>query len=261
MSNFTTSAPGDAWDCSKVHTSEELWQQFSEHGMHYYGVMSVPLIALVLIFSIYLDEVFFLLRGSVNKERTRSAIWILSAYPFWGICFTTGLFAPRTSEVVAFASNYYYAVGLKKFVQYVIQHYGSREALVEALKGDKVVPSNPVPCCFVCCCHNQPLSLKRFRKLEWVVYQVVWIYPVFGFLQLVMFAEFYGRMTIAVRLVMALLGGVCTCSSFVCLYGYIIIGGSSRFTLKQFRYQGKFITVQMLVGFNTLQKSTINLLS
>ncbi|XP_078486755.1 organic solute transporter subunit alpha-like [Ciona intestinalis] len=259
--NFTTAPPQEPWDCTRVHNSMELWQRFSEGGSYYYGVMSVPLIILVLLVIIYIDEVNFLLKDSVYTKRTRYSIWVLSSFPFLGVCYTTGLFVPRTAEVVSYAGGYYYAISLKKFTAYCLHLYGGKEAMVDALKGDKVVSSNPFPCCFVCCCCNQPLSLERLRILDWIIYQVVWIYPLFGFLQVLVAVEYAGRPSAGLAFTMFIFGGVCTCSSFICLYGYVIMGRASRFVLKQFHFRGKFAFIQILVGFNTLQRILISFLS
>jgi len=48
---------------------------------------------------------------------------------------------------------------LKKYFGLILHYYGGKQQMVEALKGQKVVSANFFPCCFVCCCYKQPMTM------------------------------------------------------------------------------------------------------
>ena len=53
----------------------------------------------------------------------------------------------------------YFSFVLVKFYKLVIHLYGGKRQVEIALKGERVIPANYFPCCFVCCCRNQPMTV------------------------------------------------------------------------------------------------------
>ncbi|XP_078486750.1 organic solute transporter subunit alpha-like [Ciona intestinalis] len=256
----TTNATIAVWDCSgkRSISSQELWVKIGEGGAPFIGKMSVPFILFFLMVVIYIDEVIFLVKNSIYWKRTVYAIWVLSLFPVLTAFSITGIFAPRTSGTARFAASFYFAVVLKKFFTYILHYYGGKEAMVEALRGVPYVPPNPFPCCFVLCCwRNHPMTVRRLNVLQGLVYQVLIMYPLIYLLQSILALEYYTMPNRAVVLVSTILGLLGTLSSFTCLYGYTVLSKVSRFTLQNYNIRAKFITVQMVVAFNTVQGFTI----
>uniref|UniRef100_H2Z3G0 Uncharacterized protein n=1 Tax=Ciona savignyi TaxID=51511 RepID=H2Z3G0_CIOSA len=258
----TTEASPLVWDCSgqRSISSQDLWIKIGG-GSPMIGKMSVPFVLLFLMLIIFIDEVIFLVRNSIHWKRTVYAIWVLSAFPMMTIFSITGIYAPRTSGTTRFASSFYFAVVLKKFFTYVLHYYGGKAKMVEALRGEAVIPPNPFPCNFVICCwRNQPMTIHRINVLQGLVYQVLVSFPLIYMLQSILALEYYTSPNIVVLLVSTVLNTCGTLASFTCLYGFVALNKASRFTLQQFYIRPKFICVQMVVAFNTIQGFTMRIM-
>ncbi|XP_076805671.1 organic solute transporter subunit alpha-like [Clavelina lepadiformis] len=217
-----------------------------------FGVLAITIV-------LFIDVSIFRFRHAVNWKRTKCSIWFLSIFPVLMSFAVMGLFMPRTLGIAKFCIVFYFAVGLKNFFHLMLDYYGGRRRLVEAFNEQPVVSANPFPCCFICCCCNQPMTNHRVKILEGTVNQVVYIYPVCYFIQTVLAAEI-SPPTANLSLAFFVFEFIVAFSSLTCLYGCVVIAKASLVSLQQFRLRGKYICIQLLLLFITLQDVTLDIL-
>ncbi|XP_076807004.1 uncharacterized protein LOC143450373 isoform X1 [Clavelina lepadiformis] len=246
MMESSTESTIFTWTCdprSQSSSAADLLRMINASGIGMQVQMYFPIALVVVMVIIFIEEVVFHVKNSSHWRRTIYTLWVLGVFPSLSFLSLLAIFIPRASAVIDFAAGFYYAIVLKKFFMLIIHLYGGKQQMENALKGDRVVSANPFPCCFVCCCHNQPMSLRRINILQSLVYQVVIIYPVCYFIQTVISAEGLLQDPATARAAsfgMTLVGGILTISSFVCLYGFRVLSFASGYSLQQFHIRSRF---------------------
>ncbi|CAK8690257.1 unnamed protein product [Clavelina lepadiformis] len=251
------------WTCdprSQSSSAADLLRMINASGIGMQVQMYFPIALVVVMVIIFIEEVIFHVKNSLHWKRTVYTIWVLGVYPVLSLLSLLGIFIPRASAVIDFAAGFYYSIALKKFFMLIVHLYGGKQQMENALKGDRIVSANPFPCCFVCCCHNQPMSLRRINILQWLVYQVVIIAPAGYFIQTVISSE--GLLqdpatATAAGFAITVVGWMITASSFVCLYGFRVLSWASKYSLQQYHIRSKFSPIQLVVAFKTIQSFTI----
>ncbi|XP_076807006.1 organic solute transporter subunit alpha-like isoform X2 [Clavelina lepadiformis] len=260
MMESSTESTIFTWTCdprSQSSSAADLLRMINASGIGMQVQMYFPIALVVVMVIIFIEEVVFHVKNSSHWRRTIYTLWVLGVFPSLSFLSLLAIFIPRASAVIDFAAGFYYAIVLKKFFMLIIHLYGGKQQMENALKGDRVVSANPFPCCFVCCCHNQPMSLRRINILQSLVYQVVIIYPVCYFIQTVISAEGLLQDPATARAAsfgMTLVGGILTISSFVCLYGFRVLSFASGYSLQQFHIRTKILPVQLVVATKSIQE-------
>ncbi|XP_039250808.2 organic solute transporter subunit alpha-like [Styela clava] len=234
----------------RAPNSSEVIQQIADMGTGAYVYMMVPVVLFTALSIIYVEEAVFLIQNTDFWRRTQHKLWILSAFPvIAGLC-VVGLFFPRSSPTIQILISFYNALCMKKYADLVLHYYGGKKKMAEICNEMKVIPY-AFPCFMWFCFPKIVMNVRNIRIMQYLIYPVTVYQPIVFFILTVLWNEDLGGTSIAPLLTVLNLS--VPLASFVAVYGFVIMNKASERPLRNFRIRGKFVTVQLILGINTVQ--------
>ncbi|XP_030854225.1 organic solute transporter subunit alpha [Strongylocentrotus purpuratus] len=234
-------------------TSQQLFDYYSSNSA------AIVLIVFMSLFSVatvimYLEACHYI-NKKVNDSRTRIRLTvIMGIYPVYSCTSLLALYVPRAHLITYLTATLYFSLALFQFLMLIMSYFGGRDQLLVKLKGTTIpIASPPLLCC--CPCLPRPeMNAKNLLRLRRIVLQFVFIRPICNFIALILWADgsyVPGLFTIDSAYVW--LTVIALCSTFIALYGVIILMRISKAPLEGYNVQSKFFLVQLVLVLITSQ--------
>ncbi|XP_071484201.1 organic solute transporter subunit alpha-like [Diadema antillarum] len=241
-------------NCTVVEpSSEELFAYYSSN---------TPAIVLIVFMSIFtLSTVLMYLEAGyyvnkkVNDSRTRVRLLvILGIYPVYSTTSLLALYIPRAHLITYLTATLYFSVALYQFLMLIVGYFGGREQLLIKLKDTKIPVASPPLLCCVPCLPQPDMNARNLLRLRRIVLQVAFVRPICNFTSLILWANgTYVPGLFAADSAYVWLTVIALCSTFVALYGVIILMRISKKPLEGYNVQSKFFMVQLVLVLITGQ--------
>lgn len=231
-------------------------------GLGVYGIWLLIIggISTLLLFSIFLEQVFFSQSG-VHRVFRRHIYWIASVYPFMTFMSLVSVVIPRAHNICTSVKTTYMAIGIGHFIDLTVLMYGSEEVILATMSNHRLdIQLGPVCCC--CCCLPSPKITKMPLRMT------IFLCDQLAFAQ----AFYYITLLVLVAGDNIVLGDVSPDSPYLWLslmnmvsfmsgiWGLRILAKMSNDHLKHYNYNNKAFSMKTLILVTNFQTFILQIL-
>ncbi|XP_071833162.1 organic solute transporter subunit alpha-like [Apostichopus japonicus] len=219
----------------------------------------------VLTVGIFIESLIYVCRKIPSRRKVQLA-FVMGIYPVFCTTSLMALLVPNAALLTHFTAQVYFSVALVQFIMLLTGYYGSKDGLLNLLKG-QIIPLGSPPLLIFCTClwpkiPIVPPTYKKFiRAIRFMVIQTAIFKPMMLFIGGMLWSNnnytpgnFSGSDPWLVMEIMMLF------SSMFALNGIIIMFRISKDTMKEFHLVPKFFTVQLTLILTSVQGFTISLI-
>lgn len=219
----------------------------------------------VLTVGMFLESLVYVCRKIPSRRKVQLA-FIMGIYPVFCITALMAILVPNAALLTHFTSQIYFSVALVQFIMLLTGYYGSKDGLLNLLKG-QIIPLGSPPILIFCAClwpkiPIAPPTYKKFiRAVRFMVIQTAVFKPCMLFIGAMLWSNgnyFPGNFSgsdpwLAMEMCMLV-------SSMIALNGIIIMFRISKGPMKEFHLTPKFFTIQLTLILTSVQGFTISLI-
>eukprot|EP00057_Strongylocentrotus_purpuratus_P016649 XP_011671123.1 PREDICTED: organic solute transporter subunit alpha [Strongylocentrotus purpuratus] len=238
-------------------TSQQLFDYYSSNSA------AIVLIVFMSLFSVatvimYLEACHYI-NKKVNDSRTRIRLTvIMGIYPVYSCTSLLALYVPRAHLITYLTATLYFSLALFQFLMLIMSYFGGRDQLLVKLKGTTIpIASPPLLCCCPCLPRPEMNAVQRTcADSRRTCSSSSSSRPICTFIcSLFSWARrtACSRLSFTIDSAYVWLTVIALCSTFIALYGVIILMRISKVPLEGYNVQSKFFLVQLVLVLITSQ--------
>ncbi|KRZ62610.1 Organic solute transporter alpha-like protein 3 [Trichinella nativa] len=203
-------------------------------------------IAVLLIVGNFFLHAYFIFKYIAKRSRASKLLWLAGLYPIVGTVSVLAMWIPRSFSISDMIIMLYFARCLYVYVDYVIDCFGGREKMSQALAGVTIKMNTPPCCCCCSCLPDLPATAKNIQWLSMLAKQNALIRPFTFYILALLFISAVGILT--------------TVSSMVAFYGITLFSKAAMPSLSHFKVDKLKIFVQITIVLHSIQEPIFTIL-
>ncbi|KRY34864.1 Organic solute transporter alpha-like protein 3 [Trichinella spiralis] len=206
-------------------------------------------IAVLLIVGNFFLHAYFIFKYIAKRSRASKLLWLAGLYPIVGTVSVLAMWIPRSFSISDMIIMMYFARCLYVYVDYVIDCFGGREKMSQALAGVTVKMNTPPCCCCCSCLPDLPATAKNIQWLSMLAKQNALIRPFTFYILALFFVDDFNS-----KSMISAVGILTTVSSVVAFYGITVFSKAAMPSLSHFKVDKLKIFVQMTIVLHSIQE-------
>ncbi|XP_071963036.1 organic solute transporter subunit alpha-like [Antedon mediterranea] len=225
-------------------TTSEMFKEFANDTGSLLTLITLTLMSFTTMF-LYLESSMYINQKIASSRRRVRLLCILGIYPVLSGTSLIALYVPAAHLLCSFTGSIFFSVAMFQFLMLVFDFYGGKMYVIEVLKDQKLPLASPP---LTCCCPCLPKMDVNEKNLRWVkrlVLQVAFVRPIALFVASVLWANGSYRPKLAFDEAFLYIQLISFSSTFIAIYGIVMIFRASREPLQDFRITPKFLAIQI----------------
>ncbi|KRX17732.1 Organic solute transporter alpha-like protein 3 [Trichinella nelsoni] len=206
-------------------------------------------IAVLLIVGNFFLHAYFIFKYIAKRSRASKLLWLAGLYPTVGTVSVLAMWIPRSFSISDMIIMLYFARCLYVYVDYVIDCFGGREKMSQALAGVTIKMNTPPCCCCCSCLPDLPATAKNIQWLSMLAKQNALIRPFTFYILALLFVDDFNSKSIIFAV-----GILTTVSSMVAFYGITLFSKAAMPSLSHFKVDKLKIFVQTTIVLHSIQE-------
>lgn len=242
-------------NCSVVPPPSEVY--FSDISLAEKIGIGVSTVLCAGVIGLFIDKANFVIRHyhtGHNPEIKIKSLWLVGIYPVFALAALLAVYVPRAALLCDLISSVYLSVCLFNFTSLIILYSGGISELLHKAQDSGFSLRTPPCCCCCFCCSTVSATWPNLRKLRLMVFQTAFLQPFISFITIVLWLdEKYVQGQAGAGTAYLYLGALTGVSTLTAMYGLLIIFRSTRVFLKSQSISQKFVVLQLVLVFHSLQ--------
>ncbi|XP_041360108.1 organic solute transporter subunit alpha-like [Gigantopelta aegis] len=209
----------------------------------------------LLIVAMFIENVIFLLKNLTCKRTLNLSVYQIGIHPIFASLALLAVVVPRSSLLCDLVGSVYLSLCINVFLRLIVTYHGGSERMLARMSQDKIPLRSPPLACCCCCCPTITITRRNFNRIRVMVVQVTFVRPVVMFIAAALWTD--GRYTkggFSGAGAASYINVISSVSTLTAMYGLILVYRASRKHLANFHLMPKFINLQLVLMFSSLQQ-------